>query len=59
MQSHDNDQCTAQSDFDGRRNAEQSAAQSSDRVECTQVPDVANRTVCLSAGLTGKGGAAG
>ena len=59
MQSHDNDQCATQGYSDGRRNAEQSAAQSSDKLECPQVPDVANRTVCLSAGLTGKGGAAG
>jgi len=59
MQAHDDNQCPAQGYPDGRRDAEQSAVEDEDWLECTEVPVMDDRTVCLSAGLTGNGGAAG
>ena len=57
MQPHNsNDQRTPESDSNGRWDAEQSAVQGASGLVLPQVPDVANRTVCLSAGLTGNGG---
>jgi hypothetical protein len=55
MQPHDNDQRTAQGDIDGRRDAEQPTAEDADWLECTEVPVMDDRTVCLSATITGKG----
>ena len=56
MQPHSNDQCPEAGDSDGRRNAEQSAHADADRVVRAETPDSANRTVCLSATISGKGG---
>jgi hypothetical protein len=56
MQSHDDNQRPTEGDPDGRRNTEQSPDQNADRLAHTPVPDLAHGTVCLSAGLTGKGG---
>ena len=53
-----NDKRAAKECTDRGRNAEQSAIQDSDRVAHSEIPDMANRTVCLSANLQGKGGLA-
>lgn len=60
MQPHDsNDQRPAQVDTDGRRDTERRAIPDTRGVVCPQVPDMDNRTVCLSAKLIGSGKAAG
>jgi len=59
MQPHDsNNQRATQGATDGRRDAERSPADDADRLASAPVPDVADRTVCMSARLVGKGGAA-
>ena len=58
MQPHDDNQRPKESDPDWRRHTEQTAAQDADRLACTPIPDLGYRTVCLSAKLLGKGGAA-
>ena len=56
MQSHDShDQCPAKEPADGRWDAQRGADQETTGVEPAQVPDVGNGTVCLSAGIGGKG----
>lgn len=56
MQSHDsNDQRPAQEPADGRRDTEQSSMEAANGLAGAQVPDMADRTVCLSATLTGAG----
>ena len=56
MQTHDgNDQRPEASNPDGRRNDERSAVLDEGQLVRPQVPDVADRTVCLSACLTGSG----
>lgn len=59
MQSHDsNDQRATEGATDGRRDTERSPADDTDRLASAPVPDASDRTVCLSARLVGKGGAA-
>ena len=45
-------------DTDGRRDTEQLANQDEARVAGSEVSDMANRTVCLNANISGSGGAA-
>lgn len=68
MQSHDNDQCATQGDSDGRRNAEQPSSKDEVWLALEKIYNENYRPVRvaepgkpfnLSAGLTGKGGAAG
>ena len=58
MQPHDNDQCPAQGDTNGGWDAEQSAAEDADWLEFEEDIVEDYRTVCLSASIYGKGGAA-
>lgn len=59
MQAHDSDdQRPEEKPADGRRDVERSAVQDADGVASAPVPDVGNRTVCLSANIIGKGGVA-
>lgn len=56
MQTHDsNDQRPEAGDPDRRRDAERGAVLNADQLVRPQVPDVADRTVCLTAVLTGSG----
>jgi len=68
MQPYNNDQCPSQGDSDGRRNAEQSTFENETWLALEQIYNENYRPVRvaepgkpfnLSAGLTGKGGAAG
>lgn len=60
MQPHDsNDQCSTEGSTDGRRDTERCTDADADRLASAPVPDMADRTVCMSARLVGKGGAAG
>ena len=57
MQAHDsNDQRPEESNSDGRRDTEPRTTQNSVGLALEAVLDLGNRTVCLSAGLSGKGG---
>ena len=57
MQAHDsNDQCSEAVNSDGRRDDAGSAVPPSGGVAHQEVPDAANRTVCLTANLSGNGG---
>jgi len=59
MQSRNgNDQRTEKSTADGRRNTERSPILPEGGMEHQEVPDVGNRTVCMSATLRGEGKAA-
>lgn len=59
MQSHDsNDQRATEGTTDGRRDTERRTDVDADRLASAPVPDMADRTVCMSARLVGKGGAA-
>ena len=49
-------ECPPKSDTDGRRDTEQRADQNESRVALPPVPDMGDRTVCLSANLKGSGG---
>lgn len=56
MQPHDSsDQRPAQESTDGRRDTERSSVEAANGVAPATVSDVGNRTVCLSATLTGAG----
>jgi len=57
MQASSDNQCTPQKPVDGGWNDERSTVQGKDELVHTEVPNVAHRTVCLSASLSGKGGA--
>ena len=60
MQAHDSsNQCSEAVNPDGRRDDAGSAVPPSGGVVFPQVPDAANRTVCLSARLVGSGKVAG
>ena len=60
MQPHDsNDQCAPEGTTDGRRDTERSTDDGAAGLAPAAVPDVADRTVCLSARLVGSGKAAG
>lgn len=59
MQTHDsNDQRATEGSTDGRRDAERSTDDDTTGLASAPVPDASDRTVCLSARLVGKGGAA-
>lgn len=51
-------ECSKASDSDGRRDAEQATDTGANRVASEEVTHPADRSVCLSAGLTGNGGLA-
>jgi hypothetical protein len=58
MQPYIEHQCPKESDSDGGRDAEQSAVEGTDGLALSPVSDMANRTVCMSAGIGGSGGVA-
>lgn len=58
MQPHNNDQCPAQSDPDGRRDDERCSIQTPTGLVLPQGFNPADGTLCLNVDLTGKGGAA-
>lgn len=59
MQARDsNDQRPEEGHSDGRRDTERDTALPPDGVAHQEVSDMGNRTVCLSATIAGKGGAA-
>lgn len=59
MQTHDsNDQRPTEGTTDGRRDTERCAEEGATGLAPAPIPDMGNRTVCLSATLSGKGGAA-
>lgn len=53
-----NDQRAEEVTTDGRRDTERSAVEAAPELASAGVPDSGNRTVCLSATIVGKGGAA-